>query len=321
MKKVLTLATVLLLVLTLFAGCGKEAQEITINDQKNSATVTFEKGMTVADLINQLGLVLNEKDEVTPALDTVLEEPVEINIARYAKVNVVINTPVVEADDAEENAANEENAENAESEEATEAVEENATSKTVEIELVGGTVADALEAAGVTVDETVTVNFELTEYLSDIKGDIIVTIGAKADAEATEAATEEGVTEAATEEATTKQAVTTTEADEEDDTYYEEEEDYSTTQRQEQISTNAPVTEPPTAPPVDDPIVTEAPDTDAPDVGGDIGGDVGGEATEKYLERTEWVPDCDGGNGGYVIYWYSDGSADTEIYDERPGWI
>ena len=43
MKKVLTLATVLLLVLTLFAGCGKEAQEITVKDQKNSVTVTFEK--------------------------------------------------------------------------------------------------------------------------------------------------------------------------------------------------------------------------------------------------------------------------------------
>lgn len=316
MKKVLTLATVLLLVLTLFAGCGKEAQEITINDQKNSATVTFEKGMTVADLINQLGLVLNEKDEVTPALDTVLEEPVEIKIARYAKVNVVINTPVVEADDAEENAENEENAE---SEEATEAVEENATSKTVEIELVGGTVADALKAAGVTVDETVTVNFELTEYLSDIKGDIIVTIGAKADADATEAATEEGVTEAATEEATTKQAETTTEDDEEDDTYYEDDEEDDTTRRQDQMTTNAPVTEPPTAPPME-PVVTDAPDTDAPDTDApDVGGE--GEATEKYVVSTEWVPDCDGGNGGYVLYWYSDGSYDGVIYDERPDWI
>ncbi|MBE6813642.1 MAG: DUF348 domain-containing protein [Ruminococcaceae bacterium] len=307
MKKVLTLATVLLLVLTLFAGCGKEAQEITVKDQKNSATVTFEKGMTVADLIDQLGLVLNEKDEVTPALDTVLEEPVEISIARYAKVNVVINTPVEETNSAEEATETEEDATSAE---ATEPA-----SKTVEVELVGGTVADALEKAGVKVDETVTVNFELTEYLSDIEGDIIVTIGEKV---ADEATTLEDATEVATEEATTAKAPETTTEDDEDDYYYDDEDDTTTTtQRREELTTQPPATEPPTAPPME-PVITEPPVENTTDEGNN---DVGGNTTERYLERTEWVPDCDGGNGGYVVYWYSDGTADTEIYEERPDWI
>ncbi|MBR3955894.1 MAG: ubiquitin-like domain-containing protein [Clostridia bacterium] len=311
MKKVLTLATVLLLVLTLFAGCGKEAQEITIKDQKNSVTVTFEKGMTVKDLLAQVGVVLAEKDEVTPALDTVLEEPVEVSVARYAKVNVVITEEVKE----EATEAATEEAEEATSEEATTEAAAPAT-KTVEVELVGGTVADALEKAGIKADEVVEINVELTDYLSDLEGDILVTVGELKVEE--ESATAEGVTEpvseAATEEATTAKTTTTTTT-----SSYDDEDDTTTTTRRPitDLTTNrTEVTEPETAPTME-PIITEAP-SEAPSEGN--GGNDEPE-TERTLVKTEWAPGCDDPNSGYVVYWYSDGTYETVEYAERPDWI
>ncbi len=317
MKKVLTLAAVLLLVLTLFAGCGKQAQEITVKDQKNSVTVTFEKGMTVEDLLKQVGLVLGEKDEVTPALDTVLEEPVEVSVARYAKVNVVITEEVKE--EATEAATEEAETEETASEEATEVVAP--ATKTVEVELVGGTVADALEKAGIKSEEIVTVNFELTEYLSDLEGDILVTVGElKVEEESATTAEDasEPASEKATEEATTEKATTTTTT-----SYYDEEDDTTTTTRRPvtDLTTNRnDVTEPPTAPPVDDPIVTDAP-TEAPtEDSGNQGGNDAPE-TERYVVSTEWAPGCDNPNSGFVVYWYSDGTYETVEYAERPDWI
>ncbi len=313
MKKVLAIATVLLLVLTLFAGCGKEAQEITVKDQKNSVTVTFEKGMTVEELLAQVGLVLGEKDEVTPALDTVLEEPVEVSVARYAKVNVVITEEVKE--EATEAAA-EESEENEEAEEATTEAAAPAT-KTVAVELVGGTVADALAEAGIKEEQIVEINVELTDYLSDLDGDILVTVG-ELKVEEESATTAEGVTEpateAATEEATTAKTTTTTTTS----SYEDDEDDTTTTTRnRNELTTNAPVTEPDVAPTME-PVVTDPPteaSTEAPDTGNNE------PATEKYLVSTVWGGGCDNPNEGYVIYTYSDGSQEFEYYEERPDWI
>lgn len=314
MKKVLTLATVLLLVLTLFAGCGKEAQEITVKDQKNSVTVTFEKGMTVKDLLAQVGVVLAEKDEVTPALDTVLEEPVEVSVSRYAKVNVVITEEVKE----EATEAATEEAEEATSEEATTEAAAPAT-KTVEVELVGGTVADALEKAGIKADEVVEINVELTDYLSDLEGDILVTVGELKAAE--ESATAEGVTEpaseAATEETTTAKTTTTTTTS----SYDDEDDTTTTTQRREELTTAPPVTEPPTAPPVDEPIVTDPPVEPSSEDGGNQGGS-DEITTERYLVNTYWQANCDGSPGGYIVYEYSDGFRDaSEWMEEKPDWL
>lgn len=309
MKKVLTLATVLLLVLTLFAGCGKEAQEITVKDQKNSVAATFEKGMTVEDLLKQIGLVLGEKDEVTPALDTVLEEPVEVSVARYAKVNVVITEEVKE--EATEAATEEAETEEAASEEATEAVAP--ATKTVEVELVGGTVADALEKAGIKSEEIVTVNFELTEYLSDLEGDILVTVGElKVEEESATTAEDasEPASEKATEEATTEKATTTTTT-----SYDDDEDDTTTTTRRPvtDLTTNRnDVTEPPTAPPVDEPIVTDAPEIETTE---------STTSGERVFDRYEWAEGCYGDGSGYVITWYTDGTYDYVEYPSRPDWV
>ena len=319
MKKVLTLAAVLLLGLTLFAGCGKEAQEITVKDQKNSVTATFEKGMTVEELLNQVGLVLGEKDEVTPALDTVLEEPVEVSVSRYAKVNVVITEEVKEeaTEVATEEAAEEAADEEAASEEATEAAAP--ATKTVEVELVGGTVADALEKAGIKSEQIVTVNFELTAYLSDLEGDILVTVG-ELKIEEESATTAEGASEpaseAATEEATTKKADTTTTTTA---AYEDDEDDTTTTTRRPvtDLTTNrVDPTEPDTAPTME-PVVTDAPETE--ETTADSGNDE--PETERTLVKTEWAEGCNGDGSGYVIYWYSDGSYETEEHASRPSWV
>ncbi len=314
MKKVLAIATVLLLVLTVFAGCSKDAQEIIVKDQKNSVTVTFEKGMTVKDLLAQVGVVLAEKDEVTPALDTVLEEPVEISIARYAKVNVVITEEVKE--EATEAAA-EESEENEEAEEATTEAAAPAT-KTVEVELVGGTVADALEKAGIKAEQVVEINFELTDYLSDLDGDILVTVGElkmEEESATTAEGASESASEAATEEVTTKKADTTTTTTA---AYEDDEDDTTTTTRRPvtDLATNrVDPTEPGTAPTM--PVIT--PEATTESTTADSGNDE--PETERTLVKTEWAEGCDGSGSGYVVYWYSDGSYETEEYASRPDWI
>jgi|GEM_PF-1602425 len=40
----------------------------------------------------------------------------------------------------------------------------------------------------------------------------------------------------------------------------------------------------------------------------------------RNIVKTEWVDNCDG-VGGYVCYWYNDGTFDTEMYEARPDWI
>ena len=283
MKKVIAILTVIMMVCVLFAGCNKDEEATTlsnivsIKDSLANVEVDFEAGMTVAQLLEKAGVSITERDKVTPAADTVLEEPVEIFIERYAKVNVNVNGEIIE------------------------------------VELVGGTVADALEAAGVKVDDTVKANFDLNAALITVDADIVVE-GAETPTTDENAATEATTTE---EEATTAARETTESSD--NNYYYEDDDDddnnyYSNTT----TTTRAPVTDPPTyvnpnedetAPPVvDDPIVTDPPEVDTPTVNN------GGSSGEREYVRTETVNDCDGSGNGYYIHWYSDGSYEIETF-------
>ncbi|MCR5005214.1 MAG: ubiquitin-like domain-containing protein [Clostridiales bacterium] len=76
------------------------------------------KGLTIQEVLDQENIVLGEKDEIEPAADTVLSEDMtEVQIRRYAKVTI-------KHEDEE-----------------------------IQVELVGGTVADALKEAGIELGE------------------------------------------------------------------------------------------------------------------------------------------------------------------------
>ena len=96
------------------AACSAKVITVSVNDGGTKTPVEIETGKTVADALEAARITLGAKDITEPAADTQITEDItEIVVKRYAKVTVV--------KDGEE--------------------------KTVE--LVGGTVEDALKAAGI----------------------------------------------------------------------------------------------------------------------------------------------------------------------------
>ena len=75
-----------------------------------------EEGSVLEDILNENSIVLGERDEITPAADTVLEQDTQVKITRSVRVFV------------------------------------NADGATKMVDRFGGTVSDALEAAGVAVE-------------------------------------------------------------------------------------------------------------------------------------------------------------------------
>ena len=125
------LATALIAVLMLCACGGKEVT-VTIQDQKTSTEITTKVGTTVEAVLAEAGVSLGEKDEVNPAADSkIAEDTSTITISRYSKVTVVYD-------------GNE-----------------------IEVELNGGTVADALKAAGVTLADGEGITYSNDELLVD----------------------------------------------------------------------------------------------------------------------------------------------------------
>lgn len=129
-KAALALVLVCLFAVSLTA-CAK-AVTVKVNDMGTTTDVEAKTGMTVAEVLEQAGITLGEKDETEPAADTKLEESTtDITVKRYAKVTFV-----------------------------------NGETKT-DVEVVGGTVADALKAAGITLGEKELTDVEGTEYVKD----------------------------------------------------------------------------------------------------------------------------------------------------------
>ncbi len=120
MKKFLKSISVMMVIavlVTMLSACGKT---VTINIVDVDSTTNFETktGYTVEKVLENAEISLGEKDETEPALDEkITEETKEIVIKRYAKVTVVKD------------------------------------GKDYEVEVVGGTVEDALKKAGVTLKD------------------------------------------------------------------------------------------------------------------------------------------------------------------------
>ena len=101
-----------------FSACAKDIT-VTINDSGTKTDVEVKTGITVSEAIEKAGIELGEKDETEPPKDeTIKDDTTEITIKRYAKVTVVKGKDKKE------------------------------------VELVGGTVEEAVKKAGFTLGET-----------------------------------------------------------------------------------------------------------------------------------------------------------------------
>ena len=115
--KTISIIAIISLLLTMLCACGKT---VSVNIVDNGVTTAAEAktGDKVEDILADAGITLGEKDEAEPALDEkITEETAEIKVKRYAKVSVVKD------------------------------------GKAYDVELVGGTVADAVSSAGITLDK------------------------------------------------------------------------------------------------------------------------------------------------------------------------
>ena len=154
--KIASLVLTLLFVLTTFSACNSKPAEpstdeivnaavqaaldavatsasITIDADGKQVTLEDASGKTVNQLLEQAGIVLNEGDLLTVSPDQVFANDMTLQVLRYCTVTIV--------------------------------VEETGSSYTATI--LGGTVADALADAGITLAEYHTVNYELDQLLQN----------------------------------------------------------------------------------------------------------------------------------------------------------
>lgn len=135
MKKIAKITTCLVLLccfMLSFAACAGKAVTVTLNDSGTKTEVEATTGMTVSEAVEKGGLTLGEKDETVPEKDEkITEDTTEITIKRYAKVTVVKG------------------------------------SEKKEVELVGGTVEEAIKKAGFTLGANDAVDADKSAYLKD----------------------------------------------------------------------------------------------------------------------------------------------------------
>lgn len=128
MKKMIMLSAAVLL-FTGLCACKKAA--IQINDNGVVTEIEVSVPRTVDKILKDAEIVLNDGDEVSPALDVKISEAQEIIISRKHTVNLTVDK------------------------------------ETREVVIVGGTISDLLKQEGITLSEKQHVNHSLDEYLKD----------------------------------------------------------------------------------------------------------------------------------------------------------
>lgn len=133
-NKTVRLSAIIMAVLMLatsLCACGK-AVTIDIKDMNETTQIETKTGKTVEKVLTDAEIILGEKDKTEPALDEkITEDTKSITIKRYAKVTII-----------------------------------NKDVKT-EVELVGGTVEDALKEAKIELKDKETTDIDAKEYLTD----------------------------------------------------------------------------------------------------------------------------------------------------------
>lgn len=131
------IAAAVLMMLALSACAPKEVT-VNIVDGDNTTEVTVQEGKTVSDALEAAQITVNEGDEVTPALDAKIEGADQtITIQRLNKVVVAVD------------------------------------GKNVDVEVLGGTVQDALDKAEVTLADGDKVDVEVATPLED---EMVITV-------------------------------------------------------------------------------------------------------------------------------------------------
>ncbi|MBQ6336386.1 MAG: G5 domain-containing protein [Ruminococcus sp.] len=130
--KILALVIAVCMLSCCLVACGGKEMALTVNDRGTKTEVTANVGSTVAQVLEKAQITLGEKDETEPAKDAKITEDVkEIIVKRYAKITVVLGD------------------------------------EKKEIEVVGGTVEDAIKKAGYTLDGGITSDTPATDYVKD----------------------------------------------------------------------------------------------------------------------------------------------------------
>ncbi len=130
--KILALVMAVCMLSCCLVACGGKEMALTVNDRGTKTEVTANVGNTVAQVLEKAQITLGEKDETEPAKDAKITEDVkEIIVKRYAKITVVLGD------------------------------------EKKEIEMVGGTVEDAIKKAGYTLDGGITADVPATDYVKD----------------------------------------------------------------------------------------------------------------------------------------------------------
>lgn len=130
--KILALVMAVCMLTCCLVACGGKEMALTVNDRGTKTEVTANVGNTVAQVLEKAQITLGEKDETEPAKDAKITEDVkEIIVKRYAKITVVLGD------------------------------------EKKEIEMVGGTVEDAIKKAGYTLDGGITSDTPATDYVKD----------------------------------------------------------------------------------------------------------------------------------------------------------
>lgn len=114
------------------AACGSKTIKVTVNDAGTKAEVEIDTGKKVSDALAAAKITLGEKDECVPKPDEkIAEDTKEIVVLRYAKVTIVKD------------------------------------GKNTSVELVGGTVEEALKKANITLADGESTDVDLKSYLKD----------------------------------------------------------------------------------------------------------------------------------------------------------
>lgn len=121
-----------LFLLGILVGCGADKINVVITDCQSESRLLTKKGQTVEELLEEAEITVGVEDTVSPDLGTEITlNNMQIVILRHARVSI----------DTEE--------------------------KTVDVELTGGKVKDALKEAEVTLVKNDYVNHDMEAYLTD----------------------------------------------------------------------------------------------------------------------------------------------------------
>lgn len=281
----------------MLAACG--SQEITLNikdgDKNTEAKATV--GQTVAEILEANAVTLGDKDEAVPAVtETVTAETAEIVVKRYAKVTVVYGK------------------------------------EKKEVEIVGGTVEDAVKSAGFTLGNGVEPDADPKSYLKD---GMTITLkkGVTVKLTTSDGKTAEVATSAATVKDFLEEQKITLAADE---TISPKLTDKITDGMSITIKKKEKATEAATEADADAAAAAAAAssddgsdnsssddsnnddsddsdDSDEPEDTDSGSGDGEGDGGVYEVDRKD-MPDCDGSGHGYYIVTYSDGSVQYEEY-------